>query len=82
MWDKLYRYVICFILWQFQVYLAAWNLKGGGTAMYALMALAGDLGCSSGPTVVGMIADANGGNLKVGLGVAMIFPLLLSKSLK
>ncbi len=65
------------IFWPGTFSIAAWNLKGGGTAMYALMALAGDLGCSSGPTVVGMIADANGGNLKSGLGVAMIFPLLI-----
>ncbi len=65
------------IFWPGTFSIAAWNLKGGGTAMYALMALAGDLGCSSGPTVVGMIADANGGNLKSGLAVAIIFPLLI-----
>ncbi len=65
------------IFWPGTFSIAARNLRGGGTAMYALMALAGDLGCSSGPTVVGMIADANGGNLKTGLGVAMVFPLFI-----
>ncbi len=65
------------IFWPGTFSIAAWNLKGGGTAMYALMALAGDVGCSSGPTVVGLIADANGGNLKAGLFAAMLFPLLI-----
>ena len=45
--------------------------------MYALMALAGDLGCSSGPTVVGMVANATGGSLQNGLMMAMIFPVLI-----
>ncbi len=65
------------IFWPGTFSIAAWNLKGGGTAMYALMALAGDLGCSGGPTVVGMIADAGGGDLKAGLGAAILFPLLI-----
>ena len=41
------------------------------------MALAGDLGCSSGPTVVGMVANANSNNLKMGLLAAIIFPILI-----
>ena len=45
--------------------------------MYALMALAGDVGCSSGPTVVGMVANAFGGNLKAGLCAAMVFPFII-----
>ncbi len=65
------------IFWTGTFNIAACNLKGAGTAMYALMALAGDVGCSSGPTVVGLIADSNGGNLKAGLFAAIIFPLLI-----
>ncbi len=65
------------IFWPGTFSIAAWNLKGAGTAMYALMALAGDVGCSAGPTVVGLIADANDGNLKTGLLAAMIFPALI-----
>jgi len=57
--------------------MGALALPTGGTAMYALMALAGDLGCSSGPTVVGMVANATGGVLQNGLLVAMIFPILI-----
>ena len=45
--------------------------------MYALMALAGDVGCSSGPTVVGLIANRFNGDLKAGLMVAMLFPVVM-----
>lgn len=65
------------IFWPGTFSIAAWNLPGAGTAMYALMALAGDVGCSSGPTVVGMVANANGGNLKIGIMLAIIFPILI-----
>lgn len=65
------------IFWPGTFSIAAKKLPGGGTAMYALMALAGDIGCSAGPTVVGMTANAAGGNLKAGLGAAMIFPILI-----
>lgn len=65
------------IFWPGTFSMAAWNLPGAGTAMYALMALAGDVGCSSGPTVVGMVADAAGGDLKQGILVAIIFPVVI-----
>lgn len=65
------------IMWPGTLSLAAASCPGGGTAMFALLALAGDLGCSTGPTLVGTIADAAGGNLKSGLTAAIIFPMLL-----
>lgn len=65
------------IFWPGTFSIAAAALPGGGTAMYALMALAGDLGCSSGPTVVGMVANACNDNLKVGLLVAVVFPVVM-----
>ena len=65
------------IFWPGTFSIAALRLPGGGTAMYALMALAGDLGCSSGPTVVGLAANAFGGDLKVGLLLALIFPAVM-----
>lgn len=65
------------IFWPGTYSVAAWNLPGAGTAMYALMALAGDLGCSGGPTLVGMVADAAGGDLKKGILVAAIFPVVI-----
>lgn len=65
------------IFWPGTFSAAAVVLPGGGTAMYALMALAGDLGCASGPTVVGTVADVTGGDLRRGLAVAMVFPLAM-----
>lgn len=65
------------IFWPGTFSVAAGQIPNGGTAMYALLALAGDLGCSSGPSVVGFAANASQGNLKMGLCVAMIFPLLM-----
>lgn len=65
------------IMWPGTLSLAAASCPSGGTAMFALLALAGDLGCSAGPTLVGTIADAAGGNLKSGLSAAIIFPILL-----
>lgn len=65
------------IFWPGTFSMAAIHLPSAGTAMYALMALAGDVGCSSGPTVVGMVASANGNELKYGLLTAMIFPIVI-----
>ena len=45
--------------------------------MFALLALAGDLGCSGGPTLVGMISDQMGNSLKLGILAGVIFPILL-----
>ena len=49
----------------------------GGTAMFALLSLAGDAGCSLGPTTVGFVSAALGDNLKSGLLAALIFPLAM-----
>ena len=65
------------ILWPGTFSKAAVVLRRGGTAMFALLALAGDLGCSSGPSLVGAVAEAAGGDLKVGILVAMVFPVAL-----
>lgn len=65
------------IFWPGTFSTAVPALPGGGTAMFALLALAGDLGCTTGPTVVGLAAGAAGGRLAAGLGVGMIFPVLM-----
>lgn len=65
------------IFWPGTFSIAAMRLPAGGTAMYAFMALAGDVGCSSGPSVVGFVANAFEGNLKTGLSVAIIFPVVM-----
>lgn len=65
------------ILWPGTFSIAAVSIRYGGTAMYALLALAGDLGCSGGPTFVGMVSSAFEDNLQMGILMAVIFPILL-----
>ena len=65
------------IFWPGTFSIAAVSLPGAGTAMYALMALAGDVGCSGGPTVVGLVASACGDSLRAGLLAAMVFPAVI-----
>ena len=65
------------IFWPGTFSLASSRLKGAGTAMFAFMALAGDIGCSAGPTLVGFISKAANDNLKTGLLTAIIFPILI-----
>ncbi len=66
------------IMWPGTLSLAAAECPSGGTAMFTLLAFAGDLGCSTGPTLVGAVSDAAGGDLKRGLAAAIIFPILLT----
>lgn len=70
------------IMWPGTFSTATATIKGGGTAMFALLALAGDLGCSSGPTVVGMVSNAFSGNLQIGILAAVIFPVTLTLCIK
>lgn len=65
------------IMWPGTFSKASSALPKGGTAMFAFLALGGDLGCSGGPTVVGMVSSALGENLKMGILAAIIFPMLL-----
>lgn len=65
------------ILWPGTFSMAAIEIRGGGTAMFAFLALAGDLGCSLGPTIVGNVSGLFNDNLKIGILAASIFPILL-----
>ena len=65
------------IMWPGTFSKASSALPKGGTAMFALLALGGDIGCSGGPTLVGMISGALGDNLKMGILAGIIFPVLL-----
>lgn len=62
------------ILWPGTFSMAAKQLRSGGTVLFALLALAGDLGCTGGPTYVGLISGAFGDDLKAGILAALIFP--------
>ena len=65
------------ILWPGVFSLAAERAPTGGTAMFAFLALAGDLGCSSGPTLVGIVSSAFNDNLRAGFLAAITFPVAL-----
>ena len=65
------------IMWPGVFSIASAKCPKGGTAMFALLALAGDLGCSSGPTLVGLISGIFEDNLKTGFIAAIVFPVLL-----
>ena len=45
--------------------------------MFALLAMAGDLGGSIGPAIVGRVTQFAGDNIRVGMGVGLIFPVVL-----
>lgn len=65
------------IMWPGSFSKASEALKNGGTAMFALLALAGDLGCSGGPTLVGAVSSAVSDDLKKGILAGIIFPVML-----
>lgn len=65
------------IMWPGSFSKASAALPKGGTAMFALLALGGDVGCSGGPTVVGMVSSLFEDNLKMGILAGIIFPVLL-----
>ena len=64
-------------MWPGTFSLSAGGIKGGGTMMFAFLALAGDVGCTAGPTLVGFVTDALGGELQKGLSFGIIFPVIL-----
>lgn len=62
--------------------LASMTCPRGGTAMFALLAFAGDIGCSSGPTIVGYISTALQDDLRLGMLSALVFPIVMLAGLK
>ena len=69
------------IMWPGTFSLASASIRGGGTAMFALLALAGDVGCMSGPTLAGFVSGAFGDNLRAGILAGILFPLLMISGL-
>lgn len=65
------------IMWPGAFSRASAAIRRGGTAMFAFLALAGDLGCSGGPTLVGLVSSRFGNNLRAGILAAILFPVLL-----
>lgn len=65
------------IMWPGTFSIASKLLRKGGTMMFSFFALAGDLGCSSGPALAGFVAELNQNNLQRGILSAVLFPLIL-----
>lgn len=65
------------IMWPGTFSKASAALRNGGTAMFALLALAGDVGCSGGPTLAGFATGLASDDLKKGILAGIIFPILL-----
>ena len=63
------------LLWPGTLSLSAKTIYGGGTAMFAFLALGGDLGCSVGPGIAGWVSEIFGGNLQLGILSGIIFPI-------
>ncbi len=68
------------LMWPGTFSSAASTLRGGGTAMFALLAVCGDLGCMAGPSVAGFVSGAFQNNLRIGIFAAIGFPILLGIS--
>ncbi len=65
------------IMWPGSISISSQKCPKGGTAMFAFLALAGDLGAMVSPAMVGSLSEMAGGNLKTGLLVATVFPVVL-----
>ncbi|MDE6052242.1 MAG: MFS transporter [Lachnospiraceae bacterium] len=65
------------ILWPGTFSLASKSMPTGGTALFAMLALGGDVGCSGGPTFVGIFSGLLDDNLARGILCAVVFPVLL-----
>ncbi len=65
------------IMWPGTISISSQKCPKGGTAMFAFLALAGDMGATVGPAMVGSISEMAGGDLKIGLLTASVFPIIL-----
>lgn len=65
------------IMWPGSISISSKTLPRGGTAMFAMLALAGDMGGTAGPAIVGMISQNAGENLKAGVLSGIVFPIIL-----
>lgn len=67
----------CGIMWPGTISMSSKKFPAGGTAMFAILAMAGDMGGAIGPGIVGRVTQIAGDNLRIGMGVGCIFPIVL-----
>ena len=65
------------LMWPGTYSLAARKLPGGGTVLFAILAFFGDIGCSAGPALIGMIAGTEGEGLHRGILLSAVFPAVM-----
>ena len=65
------------IMWPGTISISSKTFPKGGTAMFSLLAMAGDLGGSIGPGIVGRITQYAENNIRIGMGCGLIFPVIL-----
>lgn len=65
------------ILWPGTISISSGRMPYGGTAMFALLAMAGDLGGAFGPSLAGAVSQRFGDNLQKGMLAGSVFPLVL-----
>lgn len=65
------------IMWPGTISISSGAFPLGGTAMFALLAMAGDLGGSIGPAIVGRVAQVCDGNIQRGMTVGLVFPVIM-----
>lgn len=69
------------IMWPGSISVSSSILPKGGTALFAFLALAGDLGGSIGPSLVGAVSQNAGNNLQSGMIAGTVFPFILIVSI-
>ena len=65
------------IMWPGSISLTSARMPRGGTALFALLALAGDVGGTLGPSLVGLGTQSNDNDIQSGLLAASVFPVIL-----
>lgn len=65
------------LLWPGTFSIASSAMRHGGTLLFALLALAGDIGCAAGPGLVGMVTENCKGSMKTGILMGSIFPIIM-----
>lgn len=65
------------IMWPGSISISSKILPTGGTAMFALLALAGDVGGTVGPAIIGNVSQRAGENLQAGVLAGIGFPIVL-----
>ena len=65
------------IMWPGSISIASSRIPLGGTGLFALLAMGGDLGASVGPGVIGAVTENANDSMKAGMLAGCVFPIIL-----